>query len=57
MIKLYTLIQRLTKAIAHRRDAEPAEVFVKKFFLCALCVSAVNNIKMTGFLNFRRFKF
>jgi hypothetical protein len=28
----------------HRRDAEPAEVFIKKFSLCALCVSAVNCI-------------
>jgi hypothetical protein len=24
----------VTKAIAHRRDAEPAEVFIKKFSLC-----------------------
>jgi hypothetical protein len=26
----------------HRRDAEAAEIFIKKFSLCALCVSAVS---------------
>ena len=43
--------QEVTKAIAHRRDAESAKVFIKKFSLCALCVSAVNPIKMKGFPN------
>ena len=28
--------------VVHRRDAEPAEVFIKKLSLCALCVSAVS---------------
>ena len=28
--------------MVHRRDAEPTEVFIEKFFLCALCVSAVS---------------
>jgi hypothetical protein len=28
--------------LVHRRDAEAAEVFIKKFFLCVLCVSAVS---------------
>jgi len=34
--------------LLHRRDAESAEVFIKKFSLCALCVSAVS-------YNFRHF--
>jgi hypothetical protein len=33
------------KTTAHRRDAEAAEVFIKKFFLCGLCVFAVDHIK------------
>jgi hypothetical protein len=28
--------------LVHRKDAEPAEVFIKKFSLCPLCVSAVS---------------
>jgi hypothetical protein len=28
--------------LIHRRDAELAEIFIKKFSLCALCVSAVS---------------
>ena len=45
----------MTKVIAHRKDAEGAE---RKFIyknLCGLCVSAVNQLKMTGFPNFSDF--
>jgi hypothetical protein len=29
--------------LVHRRDAELAEIFIKKFSLCALSVSAVSH--------------
>ena len=28
--------------MVYRRDAEPAEFFIKRIFLCALCASAVS---------------
>jgi hypothetical protein len=43
-------------SLAHRRGAECAKVFIKRFSLCVLCVSAVNPIKMREFLNFSHFR-
>ena len=47
----------MPKIIAHRRDAEGRKgFFIMKFSLCALCVSAVNNIKMKDILNFSHWR-